>query len=723
MRMKIVPAILSFLVILTVTSDLSAAVFGSKLSKLYKGVERSIEKADDALIERDVRTAVSMYSRAMSDLDKVSTLDPTWSAGKVAIRRDYCRSQIDQLKQNRKKAGTELADDLSAELNGKPERLSPTEREKALLDIVRSLRADLSMVVERDVRRQRLPSTAAWQHEIDSMRKALSILQTKYSVQGESLSSAQTDYESLEDVLVQLQKADGESSDGNRDFERMQSELEDALARLKKVDGESSAGDRDFERMQSQLEAKVSDSDSRYAKLEDDHLESLSEVRSLKKALAKNPAAELEASLARERRDSALVQARAEDLESALLDLKRDALTEKGRKRFAEAVQKAEARTADLQEQYMESRAEVKHLERELQEAGDMSAVEKRLKDVLKEKANLQDRLIDFKAKLTATMDTAQKLEGDSDAEVIELRQKNTRLESDMQLMKRELSDVTRNAKRGKSKASRSRDADILKLERENAELSDELVTYRKKGSRGSSFFKKKGEADGSPELATARLKFAEMEDRYLQAQAEVTALRSASAATSKQVTAGLPVTPGVVTPAVLPDRPERLIAAASTAATQAMLASDADAAISARKLIAANNLDGAYKLLGEHLTLSPNDKSLLLLMAMTCCRQQKYDTAITVLEHLSEISPSNAQVHILFGTAYMGLRQLGSATIELRRALSINPQMSEAHYNMAQIYVSLDPPAPDIAQEYYDKSVELGGSRDLELEALINKR
>ncbi len=695
MRIKTVPAILSLLVILAVTSDVSAAVFGSNLSKLYKGAERSIEKADSALLERDVRTAVSMYSRAVSDLDKVSALDPTWSAGKVAIRRDYCRRQVDQLKQGKKSEGADLADELSAELSGKPDRLSPTEREKALLDIIRSLRADLSMVVERDVRRQRLPSTAAWENEIDSMRTALSVLQTKYSVQNESLSSAQTDYENLEDALV----------------------------RLKKGQGDGSTEDRDFGRMKSELEAKVSDFRDRYAKLEDDHLESLSEVRSLKKALAKNPAATLEASLARERRDSALVQARAEDLESALLDLKRDALTEKGRKRFSEAVQEAEARTADLQEQYMRSRAEVKHLERELEQAGDMSAVEKRLKDVLKEKASLQDRLIDFKAKLTETMDTAQKLEDDSDGEVIALREKNTRLESDMQLMKRELGDVARDAKRGESKASRSRESKMLKLERENAELSDELVKYRKKGSRGSSFFKKKGEADVSPELATARLKLAELEDRYLQVRAEVTALRSASAATSERVTAGLPAGPGIATSAVLPDRPERLVAAASTAATRAMLESDAEAATTARKLIAANKLDGAYQLLGEHLTLSPNDKSLLLLMAMTCCRQQKYETAITVLEHLSEISPSNAQVHILFGTAYMGLRQLGSATIELRRALSINPQMSEAHYNLAQIYVSLEPPAPDIAQEYYDKSVELGGSRDLELEALINKR
>jgi Tfp pilus assembly protein PilF len=60
------------------------------------------------------------------------------------------------------------------------------------------------------------------------------------------------------------------------------------------------------------------------------------------------------------------------------------------------------------------------------------------------------------------------------------------------------------------------------------------------------------------------------------------------------------------------------------------------------------------------------------------------------------------------------------SAEAEMRKALALDAGLVEAHYDLAQILMSMDMPDREAAAASYERAIELGGQRDEALEKAL---
>lgn len=136
-----------------------------------------------------------------------------------------------------------------------------------------------------------------------------------------------------------------------------------------------------------------------------------------------------------------------------------------------------------------------------------------------------------------------------------------------------------------------------------------------------------------------------------------------------------------------------------------------------ASRLIKANDTVPAIALLMEAVELMPAESDLVIQLAVANCRDGRFDEAVKLLAPFDVWRAKNADALLTLGTAYMGLGEVGKARDAMEKSLAIKPDSAEAHYNMAQILLTVSPPDVPKAQEHYQRAIELGSSVDLEFE------
>ncbi len=139
-----------------------------------------------------------------------------------------------------------------------------------------------------------------------------------------------------------------------------------------------------------------------------------------------------------------------------------------------------------------------------------------------------------------------------------------------------------------------------------------------------------------------------------------------------------------------------------------------------ASELLKEGKSDEARELLLRALRISPDDQTLRQLIATAQCQQGHFDDAVYILEDLVVEAPSSANTHLLLGAAYLGLGDMESARSSLERAIEIDPNTREGHYNLARMMVIGDTPDLITAEKHYRWALELGAKPDVELEALL---
>ena len=89
---------------------------------------------------------------------------------------------------------------------------------------------------------------------------------------------------------------------------------------------------------------------------------------------------------------------------------------------------------------------------------------------------------------------------------------------------------------------------------------------------------------------------------------------------------------------------------------------------------------------------------------------------AIDVLTPLVVNNPSDARARSAIGAAWMGLGDVRAAKIALEKAVSLNPQLADAHFNLAQVLLAADPANATKARQHYLDAMALGAVADEEL-------
>lgn len=135
------------------------------------------------------------------------------------------------------------------------------------------------------------------------------------------------------------------------------------------------------------------------------------------------------------------------------------------------------------------------------------------------------------------------------------------------------------------------------------------------------------------------------------------------------------------------------------------------------RRLLKENRTLEAIGLLQEAADLIPADTGILLMLGKAQCRIGKFADSVLTLAPFDVRNPTQADAMLIIGTAYMGMGEIGAARVAMEKALKINPNSAEAHYNMAQILLSLLPPDADGAQQHYLRALELGLGPDPDFE------
>jgi tetratricopeptide (TPR) repeat protein len=134
-------------------------------------------------------------------------------------------------------------------------------------------------------------------------------------------------------------------------------------------------------------------------------------------------------------------------------------------------------------------------------------------------------------------------------------------------------------------------------------------------------------------------------------------------------------------------------------------------------------DLDSAEKHIKTALAQSPDDAYDLSILGYLKFRQEKFDDAFDALSHALKLDPENPEIENYLGVtlSHKGLRAQAEAA--LRKAIEIDPNYAAAHNNLAVIYISDEPPSPELARFHYQKALDAGQPRNPDLEKMLADR
>jgi hypothetical protein len=135
------------------------------------------------------------------------------------------------------------------------------------------------------------------------------------------------------------------------------------------------------------------------------------------------------------------------------------------------------------------------------------------------------------------------------------------------------------------------------------------------------------------------------------------------------------------------------------------------------------NHLADAEKNIKQALVSDPEDPASLFLMGRLKILQEKYDEALDALSLSARLAPDQPRTQYWLGKALIQKGSRVQAETALRKAVQLRPGWSEAHFSLAMVYATQQPPFKELAQWHYQKAIASGYPRDAEFEKLIEEK
>jgi tetratricopeptide (TPR) repeat protein len=127
--------------------------------------------------------------------------------------------------------------------------------------------------------------------------------------------------------------------------------------------------------------------------------------------------------------------------------------------------------------------------------------------------------------------------------------------------------------------------------------------------------------------------------------------------------------------------------------------------------------LPDAEKLLTRAVRAGPESGAAWLILGITRYDARNLDGALAALAQAVWLAPKDARAHQYFGATLGAKGWYSGAEDEMRKALEIDGNYADAHYNLALLYLQRDPPAIELARRHYYKATDLGTPADAEIE------
>jgi tetratricopeptide (TPR) repeat protein len=134
-------------------------------------------------------------------------------------------------------------------------------------------------------------------------------------------------------------------------------------------------------------------------------------------------------------------------------------------------------------------------------------------------------------------------------------------------------------------------------------------------------------------------------------------------------------------------------------------------------------HFDAAEQNVKTALAEDPEDPFSLYVLGILRFRQAKYDDSFEALSHAAKLSPDNPEIQNKLGMALAEKGLRGPAETALRKAIQLQPNYGDAHYNLAIVYLGQQPPAIELARWHYQKATSLGHAHNADLEKKLSAR
>lgn len=135
---------------------------------------------------------------------------------------------------------------------------------------------------------------------------------------------------------------------------------------------------------------------------------------------------------------------------------------------------------------------------------------------------------------------------------------------------------------------------------------------------------------------------------------------------------------------------------------------------------IQVRKLSAAEVALKKAIEINPKDAFAATNLGIVYCKQGRFDEAVT---SLMEAIATDDKDHIAWnylGICYGEKGLKGKAEEAFKRSLEIRDDYPDAHFNLAVLYATTEPPSIDAARLHYKKAVSLGSTADPSLEKLL---
>lgn len=141
-----------------------------------------------------------------------------------------------------------------------------------------------------------------------------------------------------------------------------------------------------------------------------------------------------------------------------------------------------------------------------------------------------------------------------------------------------------------------------------------------------------------------------------------------------------------------------------------------------ASALLANNQPAEAREILLSVLKVNPDSPDARMLLVAVQCTLKRFDDAYYIADALVEEMPRNPSCHILKATALFGQGNLNQAELSLLKVIELDPRCAEAHFNLAQLFLQMNPAQIAKARYHYMKALSLGVKRDEKIEGLLKQ-
>lgn len=135
------------------------------------------------------------------------------------------------------------------------------------------------------------------------------------------------------------------------------------------------------------------------------------------------------------------------------------------------------------------------------------------------------------------------------------------------------------------------------------------------------------------------------------------------------------------------------------------------------------NRPEEADKNLKRALAADPDDPATLFLFGRLKFMQEQWDDALNALSRAAVAMPEEPRTQFYLGKTLIQKGNRNQAEKVLRKAVQLKPGFGEAHYLLAVLYGTQQPPFKELAEWHYKKAIAAGYPRNPEFEKTIEDK